>query len=173
MRTPALPLLIATALALTGCNRSNDDAPSITINADGGNVLGAIDGRTGEMKIDMPGFRGAVTLPKIKIDAGNFDLNGVRLYPGSTIETISVVGGARQGDTEKRAATDGLRLVFASPATTDTVRRWFAERLTKVGYVVGTDGAGLVGTTDENQPFRLDLAPDGPDRAKGTIVIGG
>jgi hypothetical protein len=151
------------ALALSACDRSNESA-SVSINADGGNVLGAINGETGEMKIDVPGFQGTVKLPKIKIDTSNFDLNGVRLYPGSSIKTLNIVGDEKAG---------GLRVAFASPATPAIVRDWFAQRLGKVGYQVHPEGANLIGTTDENKPFRLELAPDGNDKATGTIVISG
>jgi len=90
IRPPLLATVsLAGALALSACDRSNEGA-SVSINADGGNVLGAINGETGEMKIDVPGFQGSVKLPKIKIDTGNFDLNGVRLYPGSSIKTLNI-----------------------------------------------------------------------------------
>ena len=151
------------ALALSACDRTNEGA-SVSINADGGNVLGAINGETGEMKIDVPGFQGSVKLPKIKIDTGNFDLNGVRLYPGSSIRNLNIVGDDKAG---------GLRVAFASPAAPTIVRDWFAQRLNKVGYQVHAEGSNLVGTTDENKPFRLELAPDGTDKATGTIVISG
>jgi len=154
---------LTSVLALSACDRSNEGA-SVSINADGGNVLGAINGETGEMKIDVPGFQGSVKLPKIKIDTNNFDLNGVRLYPGSSIKTLNIVGDDKAG---------GLRVAFASPATPTIVRDWFAQRLGKVGYQVHPEGANLIGTTDENKPFRLELAPDGKDKATGTIVISG
>jgi hypothetical protein len=154
------PLILAGfALCVTACHRS-EEATSVSINADGGNVLGAIDGETGEMKIDIPGFKGAVTLPKIKLDSGDFDLNGVKLYPGSTIGGVDV--------TDK-----GLRVRFASPAAPDIVRGWFLERLGKVGFDVHAEGANLVGTTDEKKPFKLELVPAGAGKASGTVVIGG
>ena len=154
---------LTSLLALSACDRSNEGA-SVSINADGGNVLGAINGETGEMKIDVPGFQGSVKLPKIKIDTSNFDLNGVRLYPGSSIKTLNIVGDDKAG---------GLRVAFASPATPTIVRDWFAQRLGKVGYQVHPEGTNLIGTTDENKPFRLELAPDGKDKATGTIIISG
>ncbi|HXH16897.1 MAG TPA: hypothetical protein VNJ10_12280 [Sphingomonas sp.] len=156
-------LALSTVLALPACDRTSESA-SVSINVDGGNMLGGIDGNTGEMNIDVPGFKGAIKLPKIKIDTSNFDLNGVRLYPGSSIKTLNIVG-------DGNAA--GLRVAFDSPATPAIVRDWFAERLGKVGYVVHPEGTNLIGTTDENKPFRLELAPDGTDKATGTIVISG
>jgi len=154
------PLIFAgLALCATACSKS-DEATSVSINADGGNVLGAINGETGEMKIDVPGFKGAVTLPKLRLDSSDFDLNGVKLYPGSTIGGVDVTD-------------QGLRVRFASPAAPDTVRGWFLERLGKVGFDVHAEGANLVGTTDEKKPFRLELAPAGAGKASGTVVIGG
>ena len=159
---------LTSVLALSACDRTNEGA-SVSINADGGNVLGAINGETGEMKIDVPGFQGSVKLPKIKIDTGNFDLNGVRLYPGSSIKTLNIVGNENNGSD----AGSGLRVAFTSPATPLIVRDWFAQRLGKVGYKVHGEGTNLIGTTDENKPFRLELAPDGNDKATGTIIISG
>jgi hypothetical protein len=159
-------LLLCTAaclLPLAGCDRPGDGT-SVSINADGGNVLGAVDAKSGAVKIDVPGFSGQIKLPKIQLDATNFELNGVHLYPGSTIDSMDIGAGAKDA---------GLRIRFTSPATPDQVRGWFQERLGKAGFTLKQDGAGLTGTTEENKPFRLDLTGDGADRAKGTIVLGG
>ena len=149
-------------LALAGCNRP-DEGTSISINADGGNVLGAVDGRSGEVKLDVPGFSGKIALPRIKLDATNFDLNGVHLYPGSTIDNVDVAGDDKDG---------AVHVAFTSPADPATVRRWFEERLGKAGFKVDAVGNGLAGTTDENKSFALDLTPDGSGRAKGKIALG-
>ena len=159
------PMLTAFGLlALAGCN-SPDTGTSISINADNGNVSGAANGKSGEVKLDVPGFSGKIKLPKIKLDADNFDLNGVHLYPGSTIDTVNVEGGDKQD-------TGAVKVAFTSPANPPAVQQWFQDRLNKVGFKVNPGGNGLVGTTDENKPFALDLTQDGPDRAKGTITIG-
>ena len=159
-------LLLCTALLampLAACDRSGEGT-SVSINADGGNVLGAIDAGSGQVKIDVPGFSGQIKLPKIQLDADNFDLNGVHLYPGSTIEKVDVAAG--------KDDTGGLRVRFTSPAPADQVRGWFQDRLGKAGFTLRQTGAGLTGTTEEQRPFRLDLAEDG-GKAKGLIVVGG
>jgi hypothetical protein len=156
-------LLCAALLAapLTACDRSGDGT-SVSINVDGGNVLGAADAESGQVKIAVPGFSGQIKLPRIQLDADNFDLNGVHLYPGSTIEKVDVAGKDEAGS---------LRVRFTSPAPAAQVRGWFQERLGKAGFTVRQSGDGLTGTTDEHQPFRLDLANDG-GKAKGTITVG-
>jgi len=157
-------LLAAAALALplAACDKAGEGT-SITVNATDGNAIAAVDGKSGEMKVNLPGFSGAIKLPKVQLDAGNFDLNGVHLYPGSTIETVNVAGG--------KGEDGGVHVAFTSPADAERVRAWFQERLGKVGFTLHRDGTGLAGTTDENKPFRLSLTPQG-DRARGEIVLG-
>lgn len=165
--TRLLVCAAALALPLAACDRPGQgqaQGTSVTINADGGNTLGSIDARSGEVKIDVPGFSGQIKLPKVQLDATNFDLNGVRLYPGSTIDAVDVGTGEKDS---------GVRIRFTSPATPDQVRGWFGERLGKAGFTLKQDGAGLTGTTEENKPFRLDLTGDGATRARGAIVLGG
>lgn len=162
---PALSLVL-----LAACGRA-DDAPSIVVNTGDGALTGTIGGNASEMKIDLPGLKGSVSLPKVRFDAGDFDLNGVKLYPGSHIEGVSIGDGrgdGRGGD----GKNGGVRISFASPAAPDIVRGWFKARLANAGYTLSDDGRTLSGTTDEAKPFRLELVPQG-DGAKGTIDMGG
>ncbi|MDQ2893154.1 MAG: hypothetical protein M3R64_08730 [Pseudomonadota bacterium] len=161
---PRLMLFALLALPLAGCNQP-DEGTTISINADSGNVLGAVDGKSGEVKLDVPGFSGKIKLPKIQLDADNFDLNGVHLYPGSTIDNVNVAGGGKQD-------SGTVEVSFTSPANPAAVQQWFQDRLNKVGFTVNPGGNGLVGTTDEHKPFALDLSPDGQDRSKGKITLG-
>lgn len=158
-------LLAATAasiaLPLVACHQP-EQGTSVTINADGGNTLASVDGNSGDMKFDIPGMSGQIKLPKVQLDASNFDLNGVRLYPGSTINGFNIASGGR----------DTVTIGFTSPGSADQVRGWFQERLGNVGFTVKPDGLGLVGTTDEHKPFRLTLANQGAGHAKGMIVLG-
>lgn len=156
-----LLLLAAAALPLAACHQP-EQGTTVTINTSDGNTLAAVDGTSGDVKFDIPGFAGQIKLPKIQLDASDFDLNGVRLYPGSTIDGVNVASGE----------SDGVTIAFTSPATPDQVRGWFQERLGKVGFTVAQDGAGLVGTTDEHKPFRLTLTNQGSGHAKGKIVLG-
>lgn len=161
-RALIIPLV---ALTLASCDRSGDGT-SISFNTDGGNVQGAIDGRSGEMKIDVPGFKGAITMPKIKLNAENFDIDGVHLYPGSTIEGMNIAGDSDKG------GKDGVRVSFTSPASADTVRNWLADRLEKAGATVKVDGQSIVGKTKDAEALRVDIAPQGSGQTRGTIVVG-
>ena len=156
-------LLLATlTLPLAACEKPKE-ASSVSFNL--GDTAGSLDSKSGEVKLDIPGFQGAIKLPKIKVNADDFDMNGVHLYPGSTIEGVDVAGDANHAG--------GVRVSFTSPADAGTVRDWFRGRLTDAGFTVSATGTNLTGTTEEKKPFRLDLTPASPGRTRGTVVIGG
>jgi len=161
-------LLCAVALLpLAACGGDKDGASfSINTSDADGNSVASIDGK-GEATIDTPFFKGKVTLPKMKFDATNFDMNGVHLYPGSTIGGMNVDVKDRPGN-----ANDGrVRVTFASPAAPAMVRDWFKDKLNAAGYTLSANGNGLTGKTDENKPFTLELTPDGADKSNGVITI--
>lgn len=161
----------AAALTLTvaGCD-DGKDGTTIAINASDadGNAVVGVDGKSGKLSIAAPGFTGSISLPKMHFDAGDFDMNGVHLYPGSTISGMNIDAHDKPGGDD-----DGkVRISFASPAAAPTVRDWFQRKLTGAGFTLSASGNGLAGTTDDHKPFRLDLTPAGADHADGTIVIG-
>ncbi|CAN5465175.1 hypothetical protein BH09PSE4_BH09PSE4_20550 [soil metagenome] len=169
MRRAAL-LPIALLLPLAACDSSPGTSISIKSDDKGGNTIAGMDGATGQVSIDTPGFKGNFTLPKIHLDAGDFDMNGVHLYPGSKISGMNVDAHDSPGkDKDSGVAT----VKFESPANPETVRAWFEEKLGKADFKLHREGTGLIGKTDEDKPFRLDLAPAGTDHAQGTITISG
>jgi hypothetical protein len=168
--TRALMIAALFALPLAGCD-GGKGGTTISLNASDadGNVVAGIDGNTGDVAINAPGFSGKMSLPRIHLDASNFEMNGVHLYPGSTISGMNIDA----HDHGQGSDDDGtVKVTFESPAKPDTVRAWFEEKLNGAGFHVKADGTGLSGTTDEKKPFSLDLSPVGADHAKGVIVTG-
>lgn len=161
---------VATALALAACGGSGEGS-SVSINASStdGNMIAGMDGN-GQLAINLPGgFAGNIKLPKLKLDADDFDMNGVHLFPGSTISGMNI-------DASEQAGKDSglVRISFQSPAAPATVRDWFLDKLSReAGFTISASDNSLIGTTDEKQPFRLELTPDGADKSRGTIAIGG
>lgn len=169
-RTFAVILLSACAVA--GCDDKRQGT-SISINASGtdGNMAAGMDGTTGQVSVNLPGgFAGNIKLPKIKIDADDFDMNGVKLFPGSTIYSLNI--NARDGK-EFEDDDGSVHVEFDAPAEPAKVRDWFLGRLNAAGFSLKADRNTLSGTTDEKKPFRLDLVPNGAGRSTGTIAIGG
>lgn len=172
-RLPAAPQLLAAALialSLAACD-GDKEGTTITLNAstDDGNVSAGVNGGNGRVSIKAPGFSGQITLPKIQLDAGKFQMNGFNLYPGSKISGMNI--DARDG--EKEGEDRGqVRVTFESPAAPDTVRNWFEEKLSAADFKLSRRGGGLAGTDEEGKPFALELAPAGNGQTRGVITAG-
>ncbi|OYY89302.1 MAG: hypothetical protein B7Y45_12470 [Sphingomonas sp. 28-66-16] len=162
----ALPLALL-ALPLAGCGEGHDgEGTTITLNAGDkdGNFTAGVDGNTGQVAIDAPGFTGKLTLPRFMLSGTDVDLNGAKLYPGSKVTSMNINAG---GDDKS-----SVRIVFDSPAAPEKVRDWFADKLAKADFSLKSQGMALVGTDNEHKPFRLEITPAGADRSKGTITAG-
>lgn len=159
-------LPLAVSFALAACDGSGT---SISINTkdDEGNSTISTDAN-GQVEIKAPGFAGSIRLPKIQINAEDFEVNGVKLYPGSTIDDFRADAEDKGGDDDKGRVT----IRFRSPATPVTVRDWFRDNMTKQGFKVETRGNGLTGTTEDGQPFAVQLDADGDGKSKGRMEVG-
>jgi hypothetical protein len=166
---PLLPVLPA-LLLVAACDREGGSTLSINSDAGAGNGFAATVSNQGEVAINSPVFSGKLKLPKLDMDAEDFDMNGVHLYPGSRITGIDVRSSGKQREGGK---DDGqVRVSFDSPAAPQQVLGWFQDKLNHAGYSVAPAGSALTGTTEEKQPFRMELSPAGEGKAKGTILIG-
>lgn len=166
-----LAATILLAATLSACDGSKGGT-TISFNSSDsdGNVVASMDGNSGAVSINTPGFSGKINLPKLHLDSKDFEMNGVHLYPGSTISAMNI--DAHDGGKPGKDDDEGtVRVSFASPAAPATVRDWFQQKLTAAGFTLSASGNGLVGTTDEKKPFKLDLTPDGADKSKGTITV--
>jgi hypothetical protein len=155
--------LLALHLTLAGCGSGGNTNISIH-DADGDVNITTDD--NGHASIKLPGFDATVKLPKMDISGENFDVNGVKLYPGSTVKDVNV--DASSGDDK-----DGrVALKFEAPASLDKVQAWFRDAMAKHHFKVSPQGNGFAGTTDEGQPITLELEAVGADKAKGNLTVG-
>lgn len=153
----ALPLLLA------ACGPGGNTNISIH-DADGDVNISTDD--NGHASIKLPGLDASIKLPKMDITGSNFDVNGVKLYPGSTVKDVNV--DATSGD-----GKDGrVALKFEAPASLDKVQTWFRDAMAQHHFKVSPQGSGFAGTTDDGQPITLELEADGPDKARGTMTVG-
>ncbi|MBY0520228.1 MAG: hypothetical protein K2P79_07360 [Sphingomonas sp.] len=155
-------------VALAGCDKDGEGS-TITLDATDtkGNFTAGVDGKTGQLSIDAPGIKGKISLPKIHLDDSSFEMNGVKLYPGSTVRGMDIVAHGKNSGGDKQ---DSIRVSFASPADPATVRAWFADKLGKADFSVKADGNSLVGTDDEGRPFKLELIPTDDGKSRGIIT---
>ncbi len=165
------------ALALVACGSKSDDGKAgtdISINAvtdEGNPVKASSDGKTGEVAIDAPGFKASIAMPKIKLDADNFDIDGVKLYPGSKVTAMKLdqLAGTKDSESEKRGT---VRIRFDAPAAPDVVKAWFVEKLTgNDKFTVTQSINGISGTGKDGEPFMLDLQPGESGHTMGSMTI--
>ncbi|WP_448662355.1 hypothetical protein ACG3SL_17050 [Sphingomonas sp. CJ20] len=163
MARPVLLLIFALPLALGACGGGS--GTSFSIESDD-NATFSSDAN-GQVSIKTDGFTGGFKIPKMTVTAENFDLDGVKLYPGSTVRKFDIKADRNAGKDKGSVA-----IQFDSPAPADKVAAWFRDGMTKHGFTLEQDGTGLKGTTQDGEPFTLRLAGDGADKSKGELRVG-
>jgi hypothetical protein len=167
----------ALLLSLAACDQAADQAAdpvapegtSISIVADSKEKAGVFtanaDGKTGEVSVAFPGFEAKVELPKINLDDTNFDLDGVKLYPGSRVKTVNVK--AAEGSKGDQAT---VNVVFEAKDAPKAVADWYAAELARNKADFARSGNSLSGHTRDNDAFAIKLA-SAPDGTLGVISV--
>lgn len=138
--------MLSVAMPLAACGSGGDGtAVSFTANNSSGTIS-----ESGQVEIDAPGFKGNFAMPAMNLNARNFDIDGVHLYPGTKIATMNVDAGEGRGEGK-------VTVNFRSPADVATVRGWLAQQFAKAGKEVAVAGDKLVGRTDSGDEFTIDL----------------
>ena len=150
----ALPL----AIGLAACNSKHEPEEGTTVNVDATTEKGSAiritaDGKTGNVGFKVPGFNTNIRLPKKLLDDSNFDIDGVKLYPGSTVDTVNITANGQGGAHEQ---TD-VRIGFTSPADPAKVSSWFKDQFGKQSIKAEGDAARLAGTTKDGEAFTIEL----------------
>ncbi len=148
------PLAIVMLVPLLGaCNvhskHSSDNDDNVSINAD----------ETGNIAFNVPFIEGQVKVPGSMMHGGNFDIDGVKLMPGSAISGFKLNAG-NQGST--------VAITFKAPATLDQTRAYFLDQFKEKGVEVAASGDGISGTSKDGSPFVIHLAAAGGG-TEGTI----
>lgn len=163
-----LPALVLPIALLAACGGKGDDKPGtdISIKDDDGTVVAASSGKDGKMQINLPGISANIDLPKINLNAENFDIDGVELYPGSTIRSFNV-------DTGKGKGSDRVAIAFTSPAAPASVRDYFVNAMKEKGLSVTASGNSISGTQEDGDPFEIALKPGAGNSTQGAITLSG
>lgn len=156
----ALPL----AAALAACGSGEGDGASISVKSGEGEASLKTD-KDGRVSVKAPGFEGSLKLPKFEIGADNFEIDGLKLYPGATIASLNVDANQDKG------GEDTVRIQFDAPAAADQVRNWFREQMQAAGFTVAANGRELRGKTSEGSDFTLKLDPAGDAKSRGTLTV--
>jgi hypothetical protein len=142
----------------------NDNGADVSLSIDGGNASIRSDGNSTSVTVDLPGVKGGFKLPSIKIDSGDVDIDGVKLYPGSRVRAFEVSG-------EEGGSEGSFTLRFDADASPAAVQRYFLDAFKAKGVAARTRGMGVAGTDHDGKQFAIDLdAMDGGTR--GVITLG-
>ena len=167
-----LAFLIPPMMLLAACGseeKNSESGTQVSINAgdehggvqiktgkDGGNIK--IGGDGAAIDIDIPDF--------VDLDIeSDFDIDGVKLYPGSKVTTVNVDANDKNG-----ADKAVVKLGFTSPAAPTKAADWMAGEFAKKGVKVTRSGDTLAGKDKDGADFRINFVPDGAT-AKGEVVI--
>ncbi len=152
MNRSALLLLIP---LLAGCNvHSKNPANSddnVTINAD----------ESGHVAFNLPFIKGQVKVPTSMVHEGSFDIDGVKLMPGSQVTGFSVFA-RDQGAT--------VNMSFNSPGSPDQVRSYFVDHFKDKGVEAALSGDSVTGKSKDGSPFTIEVSP-APNGSQGKIEI--
>jgi hypothetical protein len=148
-------LLMALAL-LGGCNvhsknPANSGDENVTINAD----------ENGSVAFNLPFVKGQVKVPSGFMHNGNFDIDGVKLMPGSSVTGFNVFA-ADKGST--------VNMTFTAPAPPGDVRSYFAEQFRKQGVEATLAGDSVSGKSKDGDPFTIQVGP-AASGSQGEFVI--
>ncbi len=175
MRAPflILPLLIGLSAcdndATTNDADANASGTSINVAAKGDkgeDIRITADGDTGKVAVNLPGFDANVRLPKVLLKDSNFDIDGVKLYPGATVSSINV-----QGDKTGVWDGDRVQIIFSAPADPKPVRDWFVKAFAEKAVAAKVSGESLVGKTKDGTPFTMSFAAGKGGTTTGTVIL--
>lgn len=136
----------------------NDNGADVSMSIDGGNKGGA------NVSIDLPNVKGKFSLPKIKLDTGDVDIDGVKLYPGSRVTSVDIAG-------EEGMSEGSLGIRFDADASPASVRDYFLNALKEKGVTASAQGDRITGNTRDGKPFSISLTQQG-DVTHGLLKLG-
>ena len=140
---------------LAGCNvhsknpATGDD--NVSIHAD----------ENGQIAFDLPIGNGKVNIPTSMMHKGDFDIDGVKLMPGSEMTGLNVEAGHQGANVD---------MSFTSPAAPDRVRAYFLDQFKQKGVEAALSGDAIAGKSKDGSQFVIHLSPNGTG-STGKIVI--
>ncbi len=145
----AVPLLLSACDVQTRKPAEGDD--HVTMSGDA----------TGNVAFNLPFAEGKVKLPAAMMANSNFELDGVKLMPGSQVTGFNV--DANKGPTQ-------VRLSFAAPVAPAEARAYFLQQFQSRGVSAAAAGEAITGVSKDGTAFVIRFAPQGNGTA-GVIEL--
>ena len=148
-------LLLMTLPLLAGCNVHSknpaDGDENVSIHAD----------ESGQIAFNLPIAEGKVKVPAGMMHNSNFDIDGVKLMPGSSVTGFNL-------DSHNDLTT--VEMSFSAPASPDEVRSYFIDQFKKQGVEAALAGDAITGKSKDGSAFVIHVSP-APEGSQGKIEI--
>ena len=116
---------------------------------------------SGHIAFNLPIAEGQVKVPSAMMHNGNFDIDGVKLMPGSSVTGFNL-------DAHGNGAT--VDMSFTAPAPPEQVRSYYVDQFDKQGIKVALTGETVTGKSKDGSPFTIYVSP-APGGSKGVIAV--
>lgn len=160
-----LPLIIALPLLASCSVKADSDKKTASVSIGDSILPGDSSLSDKGLKIDADGFKAALEIPGMEIGGKKFDLDGMKLYPGSSVKGMTVQARAKDG--EKKGT---VRVTFTSPASPDSVLAFAEKEAAREGYAVGRSGLGLTGSDGKDKLIAYIVAAEGSG-TRGSVTL--
>jgi hypothetical protein len=152
MKSSALLMLLP---LLAGCNvhsknPANGDE-NVSVHADD----------SGHISFNLPIGQGELKLPTTMMHNGNFDIDGVKLPPESSVNGFNL-------DAHDKGAT--VDLSFTNPKSPDEVRSYFLDQFKKQGVEAALSGDSVTGKSKDGSPFTIEVS-SAAGGSQGKIMV--
>ncbi|KKC26131.1 hypothetical protein [Sphingomonas sp. SRS2] len=164
----AIPLVLLAGCELeVGKDKEAQDAASVKTGEDGNVAITAEENGDG-VSISVPGFAAKIDVPGIELGGEHMDIDGIKLYPGSTLHGINVAD-------RKGPGNDVVDMRFTSPGAPDKVAAYYAAAardndFTAINVASAGGTATLTAKNPDGNPMTITMAPDKAG-TKGRILI--
>jgi hypothetical protein len=143
MNRTALLLLVP---LLAGCNVHSknpaDGDENVSIHAD----------ESGHIAFNLPIAEGKLKVPASIMRNGDFDIDGVKLMPGSSVTGFSVFAADKGAN---------VTMAFKASASADEVRSYYLDQFKKQGVEAALAGDAVKGKTSDGSPFAIHVSGAG------------
>jgi hypothetical protein len=137
-------LLLMALPLLAGCNVHSknpaDGDENVSIHAD----------ESGHIAFNLPIAEGKLKVPAGMMHNSNFDIDGVKLMPGSSVTGFNL-------DSHNDVTT--VDMSFSAPASPDEVRAYFIDQFKKQGVEAALAGDAISGKSKDGSPFVIRVSP--------------
>ena len=166
-----LPLIVALPLLASCSVKADSDEKKaevsvggVEVSADGDKATVSVGGETG-MKIETDGFKAALDIPGMDIGGKDFDIDGMKLYPGSVVKGMKV-NATGKGDAKRGT----VKVTFTSPAAPDAVLTHAEAEAKREGFTATRDGLALTGSDGKDKSIDVRVAAAG-NGSTGTLTL--